>query len=118
MIPIFRSSISTVTAFVSMWGSTTVLVRYYKHVQQKYIIPTLIANFVVMPIRTHCSILLPTRILSVALGFTMIVLCIYYLYWQEKTSIRPTICNAAVAGGLGGMMVDCFPWAAFRLEYT
>lgn len=61
-----------------------------------------------MPIRTHCSILLPTRILSVALGFTMIVLCIYYLYWQEKTSIRPTICNAAVAGGLGGMMGGLF----------
>lgn len=99
---------AAITAFISMLGSTTVLARYYKHIQLKYIIPTLIANFVVMPICTHFSILLPTRILSLALGFTMIVLCIFYLYWKEKTSIRPTICNAAVAGGLGGMMGGLF----------
>lgn len=99
---------SAVTATVSMIASLLVLVRCLKHVRLKYIIFTIAANFLVMPIMTRVAKIVPLKPLSLVLGITMILFSVYYIRWNQKIRFRPTALSASAAGALGGTLGGLF----------
>ncbi|MGM9662173.1 MAG: sulfite exporter TauE/SafE family protein [Oscillospiraceae bacterium] len=109
--PLIMGSIpqsSAVTAAVSMVASAVALLPYRKSVRLSYIIPTLLANAVIMPVMTHIAKLLPTRPLSLALGVVMILFSVYYIKWNQRIKLRPTTATAVASGAIGGTLGGLF----------
>lgn len=109
--PVIMNSIpqsSAVTTCISMTAAMINLVRYYKNVRLRYVIPTIIVSSVLMPVTTALSKQLPTEILSLILGVVMLIFAGYYIAGQGKIKLRPTVLTASVTGAVGGAIGGLF----------
>lgn len=99
---------SAVTTCVAMTASVINLIRYYKNVRLRYVLPTILISSLIMPLTTALSRQLPTKILSLMLGIVMLLFAAYYIAGQKKIELRPTALTAAATGAVGGAIGGLF----------
>ena len=81
---------------------------YRKDIPYKKIIPMIIGALVFIPLAVRFSVLVSADIFKKMLGIVLIILSIYFLFFNTKIKIRPTGINGFAAGGLGGILTGLF----------
>ena len=101
-------SAATVSCLFSCGTSTYNAVRYRKDVPYKTGMPMLISAMVVIPIAVYFSASVPNRIFKILLGSVLVLLSCYFLFFNGKFKLKPTVTNGAIAGALGGALNGLF----------
>ena len=97
-----------IAAMVSLSNCLIIVLRTYKHVQPRVILPSILGYFitsaVVITLLAGKSDDLIKRILAVAL----ICMSIYFFFFSQRVRVRPTLRNGIIAGALGGILGGMF----------
>lgn len=99
---------ATVSCLFSCGTSTYNAVKYIKKVNFKLISPVLIASMLILPIAVYFSAEMPQRTFEYILGAVLIVLSIYFIFFNEKIKMRRSTKNGIISGGLGGVLNGLF----------
>lgn len=102
-----HTSATAVSTIVSCMLSTYNAICYRKNIPYKKIIP-LVAALVTIPIAVRFSVFVSGDVFKKALGFVLIVLSIYFLFFNNRIKMKPTVKNGIIAGGLGGILSGLF----------
>ncbi len=90
-------------------GTTTYNTLYYrKDIALKTAIPMLLAAAVCIPPAVYCAKWVAGDLFSRLLGGILIVLSVYFLFFSQKITIRPTVPNGILSGALGGVLGGLF----------
>lgn len=98
----------TISTLFSCGTSTYNAVKYIKKVNFKLILPVLISAMVVLPVAIKFSAVMPQRIFEYILGAVLIVLSIYFLFFNEKIKMKKSVKNGIISGALGGALNGLF----------
>ena len=94
----------TISTLLSCGTSTYNAVKYIKKVNFKLILPVLISAMAVLPVAIHFSAVMPKRVFEYILGAVLIVLSIYFLFFNEKIKMKKSVKNGIISGALGGAL--------------
>jgi uncharacterized membrane protein YfcA len=103
-----HTAAATISCLFSCGTSTYNAIRYHKDIPFKTVLPLLIAAGVTIPIAVYFSVWVPKNIFEILLGVLLIVLSIYFLFFNKKASLKPTVVNGLLAGGIGGALNGLF----------
>ena len=71
-------------------------------------IPMLAAALISIPVAVYFAAKVSAKIFEILLGSVLVVLSIYFLFFNKKIKIRPTVPNGIIAGTLGGALNGLF----------
>ena len=109
-LPHFMPS-HTAAAIASLFGCVTATynaVRYRKNIAYKTALPMICAALISIPIAVHFSAIVPENIFQVLLGVVLIILSLYFLFFNKNIRLNPTLLNGILAGTLGGTLGGLF----------
>ena len=66
------------------------------------------AALISIPIAVRCSTMISGNIFKILLGIVLIVLSIYFLFFNKRMVLKPTVFNGILAGTLGGTLGGLF----------
>lgn len=110
-LPHFIPSMAGAAAIVALLSSVTSTynaVIYRKSVQYKTALPMIAASLIIIPIAVRFSSLVAGDIFKMILGAVLIVLSLFFLFFSQRISIRPTVPNGIIAGTFGGVLSGLF----------
>jgi uncharacterized membrane protein YfcA len=99
---------ATVSCLFSVGTSTYNAIRYRKDIPYKTVLPLMIAALISIPIAVRFSATVPQAFFERLLGVVLVGISIWFLFFDQKISIRPTTVNGALAGALGGTLNGLF----------
>lgn len=110
-MPHFMPSPTIAAAIISICsGATTVFnaFKYRKNINYKISLPMICASLVIIPIAVYFSAVVSGKIFKILLGIVLVLLSLYFLFFDSKIKIRPTTVNGVFAGTLSGALVGLF----------
>lgn len=102
------ASAATISCLFSCGTSTYNAIKYRKNIPFKVVLPLMCAALVVIPFAVRYSVSVSAEFFTVLLGVVLIVLSIYFIFFDKRVSIKPTLFNSIVSGGLGGILNGLF----------
>ena len=99
---------AAISTFVSCVISLYNAVIYREKIPYKKITPLIIAALITIPIAVRFSVIVSGPFFKRALGITLILLSIYFLFFNAKIKMKPSVKNGMLAGGIGGMLTGLF----------
>ena len=81
---------------------------YRKHIAFKTAWPMIIASLVSIPIAVYFSAAVSAHIFKILLGCVLVVLSLYFIFFNRNVKIRSTPVNGILAGILGGGLGGLF----------
>lgn len=99
---------AAVSCFFSCGTSSYNAFKYRRHIPLKTVLPLLAAALAVIPVAVHFSARIPGHIFQAILGAVLIVLSLYFLFFQNRISLKPSVKNGLVAGAVGGALNGLF----------
>lgn len=103
-----HTAAATISTLFSCVTSTYNAVRYRKDAQYKTAIPMICATLIFIPIAVRFSSIVSANIFEIILGAVLIVLSIYFLFFNNHIKMKPTIANGFLAGAIGGTLNGLF----------
>ena len=103
-----HTAAATISCLFSCYTTTFNSIRYRKNVAYKTAIPMLAAALISIPIAVYFAAKVSAKIFEILLGSVLVVLSIYFLFFNKKIKIKPTIPNGIIAGTLGGALNGLF----------
>lgn len=103
-----HTAAATVSTLFSCVTSTYNAVKYRKNVVYKTAFPMLCAALVTIPIAVYFSVVVSGALFEMILGAVLIVLSIYFLFFSERISLKPSVSGGVLAGALGGALNGLF----------
>jgi uncharacterized membrane protein YfcA len=103
-----HTAAATISCLFSCYTTTFNSIRYRKDVAYKTAIPMLAAALISIPVAVYFAAKVSAKIFEILLGSVLVVLSIYFLFFNKKIKIKPTIPNGIVAGTLGGALNGLF----------
>lgn len=110
-LPHFMPSHTYAAAISSLFAcatSTFNAVRYRKSVVYKTALPMICAALVSIPVAVYFSAAVSKDIFKILLGTVLIILSLYFLFFNKHINIRPTFSSGILAGTLGGTLGGLF----------
>jgi len=111
LLPHFMENYLMATAISGLGSlalSGAVAIRHIKHANFKMILPVLIGymatSAAIIPVAKNFS----GGSLTKALGVVLIIVSIYFIFFNNKIKIRPTFANGIIAGIIAGVGVGLF----------
>jgi len=98
----------TISCLFSCGTSTYNAVRYRKDVPFKTILPLVVAALITIPVAVHFSAKVSGEFFNIFFGIVLIFLSVYFLFFDNRITMRPSIRNGLIAGGLGGTLNGLF----------
>jgi len=83
-------------------------IRYRKNVAYKTVLPMICAALISIPIAVHFSAVVSGGLFKILLGIVLILLSIYFIFFNQRIHIKPTFANGVFAGALGGTLGGLF----------
>lgn len=99
---------ATISCLHSCVTSTYNAVRYRKDIVFQTALPMLCAALVAIPVAVRFSKAVASDVFPIILGAVLIALSLYFLLFQKKLSIQPSLQNGILAGTLGGVLNGLF----------
>jgi len=99
---------ATISSLFSAGAATYNAIRYRKDIPFKTVLPALIAALVTIPIAVMFAKYVSANVFDILLGSVLILLSVYFLFFNQRIRMRPTVLNSAIAGGLGGTLTGLF----------
>jgi uncharacterized membrane protein YfcA len=103
-----HTAAATISCLFSCYTTTFNSIKYRKDVAYKTAIPMLAAALISIPIAVYFAAKVSAKIFVILLGSVLVVLSIYFLFFNKKIKIKPTIPNGIIAGTLGGALNGLF----------
>lgn len=103
-----HTAAATISCLFSCYTTTFNSIRYRKNVAYKTAIPMLAAALISIPVAVYFAAKVSAKIFEILLGSVLVVLSIYFLFFNKKIKIKPTIPNGIIAGTLGGALNGLF----------
>ncbi len=110
-LPHFMPSHTAAAAISSLFACVTATynaLRYRKNVEYKTALPMICAALISIPIAVHFSSVVSGNIFKILLGIVLIVLSLYFIFFNKRIKIRPDFKNGILAGALGGTLGGLF----------
>lgn len=110
-LPHFMPSHTAAAAISSLFACVTATynaLRYRKNVEYKTAFPMICAALISIPIAVHFSSVVSGNIFKILLGIVLIVLSLYFIFFNKRIKIRPDFKNGILAGALGGTLGGLF----------
>ena len=99
---------TTLSGMLAMVTSVMMVIRYYKYLQWKKLIPILIIFLIVSFIAIQIVTMLDRAQLKHILGVTLIVAAIYFWFFSERVKIKPNMATQGFLGTISGFMGGFF----------
>ncbi|MBO5702868.1 MAG: sulfite exporter TauE/SafE family protein [Clostridia bacterium] len=103
-----HTAAATISCLFSCYTTTFNAIRYRKNVAYKTAIPMLAAALISIPIAVYFAAKVEAHIFEILLGSVLIILSVYFLFFNKKIKIKPTPVNGIIAGTLGGALNGLF----------
>ncbi len=103
-----HTAAATVSCLFSCGTSTYNAIKYRKNIPFRTVTPLLIAAGITIPVAVYFSVWVSKDIFEILLGAVLIILSVYFLFFNKRISIKPTVLNGAIAGGIGGALNGLF----------
>lgn len=103
-----HTAAATISCLFSCYTTTFNSIRYRKNVAYKTAFPMLAAALISIPIAVYFAAKVSADIFKILLGSVLVILSIYFLFFNKKIKIKPTIPNGIIAGTLGGALNGLF----------
>jgi len=103
-----HSDAAAISSLFSFGASTYNAIRKRKDIPFKTVMPALAAALVTIPISVYLAKFITADFFDILLGIVLILLSIYFLFFNNRIKIRPTVVNGAIAGSLGGTLTGLF----------
>jgi len=99
---------ASISCLFSCGTSTYNAVKYKTDIPYKAVMPVMIAAMVAIPVAVYFSASVPGDIFKIGLGIVLILVSVYFLFFDKRFSIKPTKTNGIMAGVLGGGLNGLF----------
>ena len=110
-LPHFMPSHTAAAAISSLFACLTATynaIRYRKDIAYKTAFPMICAALISIPIAVHFSAVVSGNMFQVLLGVVLIILSLYFMFFNKNIRIKPTLMNGVLAGALGGTLGGLF----------
>lgn len=91
-----HTAAAAISSLLSSVASSYNTLRYRKNVQYKTALPMIGAALVSIPIAVHFSANVPKELFQMLLGAVLIILSIYFMFFNKHLKIRPTMVNGII----------------------
>ena len=103
-----HTAAAAVSCLFACCTATYNAVRYRKHIAFKTALPMMAAAAVSIPIAVRFSARVSAEVFSYLLGGVLIILSIYFLFFNKKIKFKPTVAGGVLSGTLGGILGGLF----------
>ena len=103
-----HTAAAAVSALFACATATYNAIRYRKDIAVKTALPMMCAALVSIPIAVYFASRVSGDTFKILLGSVLIVLSLYFLFFNKHIRIRPTLTNGVVSGALGGTLGGLF----------
>ncbi len=83
-------------------------VHYRKNIEYKTALPMIVASLVSIPVAVHFSSVVSGNVFKILLGAVLVVLGFYFIFFNSRIKIKPTLTNGLLSGALGGVLGGLF----------
>jgi uncharacterized membrane protein YfcA len=111
VLPFIMPSYGEATALSGLLAvvqSLLITIKYFKYISFKKLIPILITFIVISYFAISCMAILNDYFLKKVLGVILILVGLYFFFFDEKIHIKPTIPNQIGLGSISGFMGGFF----------
>ncbi|MBQ8600011.1 MAG: sulfite exporter TauE/SafE family protein [Clostridia bacterium] len=103
-----HTAAAAISALLSSATTTYNAIRYRKNVAYKMVLPMIITALVLIPPAVHFSVVVPGKIFKILLGIILILISLYFIFFNTRIRIRPTLFNGILSGSLSGILGGLF----------
>ena len=103
-----HTAAATIVGICSVVTSTMNAVKYRKDINYKVVLPLLLAAAVSIPIAVYFSAKVSKGVFEILLGAVLILLSIYFLFFNKSVKLRASNIGGAIAGTLSGILNGLF----------
>lgn len=103
-----HTAAATISCLFSCGITTYNTIKYRKNIAFKTALPMLAAAMVSIPIAVYFAAKVSAKIFEILLGAVLVLLSLYFLFFNKKIKIKPTPINGVIAGALGGVLNGLF----------
>jgi len=103
-----HTAAATISTLFSCGTSVYNAVRYRKEVAFKTVLPMLAAALVTIPVAVWFSSRITAGFFELLLGIVLILLSLYFLFFNQRIHIKPSLPNGILSGTLSGIMSGLF----------
>ena len=103
-----HTAAATISSIFSCVTSTYNAIRYRKNTAYKTALPMICSALILIPIAVRFSAAVSGNIFKLLLGAVLIVLSLYFLFFNRRIQLKPTLSNGILAGALGGTLSGLF----------
>ena len=103
-----HTSAAAISTLISCCISICNAIKYRKNTPYKQIIPLVLAALITIPVAVRFSVLVSGDFFRKALGTVLIALSIYFMFFNSRIKVKPTVKNGLIAGGIGGILSGLF----------
>lgn len=96
------------SSMISMFGQFGIVYKFRKHIRWKLIFLPIIFYLVTSAVCINLSMNMDTSFLKGYLGAFLVILAIYFMFFNGKIKIKPNLPTAAVVGVMSGMLSGFF----------
>jgi len=103
-----HTAAAAIAALMSLGTTSYNAFRNRKHISFSLILPLICSAVVCIPLAIMLSSKMPTQFFRILLGIVLIVLSIYFLFFNRRIHLKPTKLNGVLTGALGGFLSGLF----------
>lgn len=103
-----HTAAASISSLFTCTSSTYNTIKYHKEVPYKTVLPMLITALITIPVAVYFSGQVSPRLFQILLGSVLIVLSIYFLFFNSKIHFKPTTAKGIIAGATGGILSGLF----------
>jgi len=99
---------ATISSLFALVTTTYNAIGYRKNIEYKTALPMILAALISIPVAVYFSAVVPGDIFKILLGIILIILSIYFLFFNKHIKIKKNLKNGIVSGALGGILGGLF----------
>ena len=103
-----HTAAATISCLFSCYTTTFNSIKYRKNVAYKTAIPMLAAAMIPIVIAVVFSAKVSADVFRILLGSVLVILSIYFLFFNKRIRIKPTPINGVIAGTISGVLNGLF----------
>ena len=103
-----HTAAATVVGICSVVTSTMNAVKYRRDINYKTVLPLLFAAAVSIPIAVYFSAKVSKGVFEILLGTVLILLSIYFLFFNKSVKLKASVLGGTIAGTLSGILNGLF----------
>ena len=103
-----HTAAATIVGMCSMVTSSYNAAKYRKDIPYRTVLPLLVSAMISIPFAVYFSSKVPKGIFEILLGAVLVLLSVYFLFFNKSIKIKASAVNGAVSGTLSGLLNGLF----------